>query len=65
MDLFGENIFKYFIVIFIRKDDFDEEGRSLEDYIKSVFLNLYVFIEKCGNRVIVFNNRFMGKDSDE
>lgn len=65
VDSFGENIFKHFIVVFTRKDDLDEEGRSLEDHIKSVPPNLHAFIEKCGNRVIAFNNRLMGKDSDE
>lgn len=62
---FGENIFKYFIVVFTRKDDLDEEGRSLEDHTKSVPPNLHAFIGKCGNRVIAFNNRLTGKDSDE
>lgn len=65
VDSFGENIFKYFIVVFTRKDDLDEEGRSLEDHTKSVPPNLHAFIGKCGNRVIAFNNRLTGKDSDE
>lgn len=65
VDCFGENIFKYLIVFFIRKDEFDYEERSLEDYIKNVFQNFKLFIEKCGKRYIVFNNRFRGENGDE
>lgn len=38
-DFFGENIYKYFIVFFIRKDDFDFENKSLKDYIEIVLLS--------------------------
>lgn len=45
VDCFGENIFKYLIVLFTRKDDLDHEERSLEDHIKNVPQNLKSFIE--------------------
>lgn len=65
VDCFGENIFKYLIVLFTRKDDLDYERMSLEDHIKSVSGNLQVFLAKCGNRVIAFNNRLIGKEGDK
>eukprot|EP00105_Crassostrea_gigas_P015425 XP_011432417.1 PREDICTED: GTPase IMAP family member 7 isoform X2 [Crassostrea gigas] len=65
VDAFGENIFKYFIILFTRKDDLDEEGKSLYDHIKTVPATLQVFIEKCGGRVIAFNNRLKGEEGDE
>lgn len=65
VDSFGEHIFKYFIVLFTRKDDLDEEGKSLEDHIKTVPLNLQNFIEKCGKRIIAFNNRLKGEENDK
>lgn len=65
VDSFGESIFKYFIVLFTRKDDLDYEERSLEDYIKTVPQILQTFIEKCGQRVIAFNNRLKGDQRDE
>lgn len=65
VDCFGESIFKYLIVLFTRKDDLDYEERSLEDHIKSVPPNLQAFIEKCGKRVIAFNNRLTGKGGEE
>lgn len=64
VDCFGENIFKYLIILFSRKDDLDYEGRSLEDHIKIVPRNFQVFIEKCGKRVIAFNNRLKGEEGD-
>lgn len=65
VDAFGENIFQYFIVLFTRKDDLDEEGKTLFDHIKSVPPSLRIFIKKCGGRVIAFNNRLKDKEKDE
>lgn len=65
VDSFGEHIFKYFIVIFTRKDDLDEDGKSLEDHIETVPQNLQKFIAKCGRRIIAFNNRLKGEESDK
>lgn len=65
VDSFGEHIFKYFIVLFTRKDDLDEESKSLEDHIKTVPSKLQKFITKCGSRIIAFNNRLKGEQNDE
>lgn len=65
VDSFGEKIFQYFIVLFTRKDDLDEEGRTLDDHVESVPQTLKTFIEKCGRRVIAFNNRLKGKEGDD
>lgn len=65
VDAFGENIFQYFIVLFTRKDDLDEEEKSLLDHIRSVPPSLRTFIKKCGGRVIAFNNRLKDKEKDE
>lgn len=65
VDYFGENIFQYSIVLFTRKDDLDVEGKHLDDFIKSVPQTLQTIIEKCGRRVIAFNNRLKGDKGDE
>lgn len=65
VDIFGEKIFQYFIVLFTRKDNLDEEGRTLDDYIENAPPTLKTFIEKCGRRVIAFNNRLEGKERDD
>lgn len=57
---FGENIFQYCIVLFTKKDDLDEEGKDLCDFIKTVPQTLQTIIKKCGRRVIAFNNRLKG-----
>lgn len=65
VDCFGQQIFKYFIVLFTRKDDLDDEKKSLDDHIKSVPSNLQTIIEKSGKRVIAFNNILRGEERDE
>lgn len=65
VDSFGENIFQYFIVLFTGKDNLDEEDINLDYHIESVPLALQTFIKKCGRRVIAFNNKLKGDESDE
>lgn len=65
VDFFGENVFQYSIVLFTRKDDLDNEEENLDDFIKSVPSTLKKFIEKCGRRVIAFNNRLKGDENEE
>lgn len=65
VDSFGANIFKYFIILFTKKDDLDFEGKSLEDHIKSCPPKLQDFFAKCGGRVIAFNNRLTGEEGNE
>lgn len=65
VDSFGEKIFKYFIVLFTRKDDLDEERRTLDDHVESVPPILKTFIKKCGRRIIAFNNRLKGDEGDD
>lgn len=65
VNIFGENFFKYSIILFTRKDDLDCDGKSLEDFIKRIPLNLQEIINKSGNRVIAFNNRLKGEEGDK
>lgn len=62
---FGESIYSYFIVLFTRRDDLDRENQSLDEYIKSSPPRLVKFIEKCGARVVAFDNTLNGKASDD
>lgn len=61
---FGENMYKYGIVLFTRKDDLDEENKTLFDHLKACPPELRLLINKCGGRVIAFNNRLKGKEQD-
>ena len=57
VEQFGENIFKYFVVLFTRKDDLDEDSVTLLDHIENCPADLRIFIQKCGGRVFAINNR--------
>lgn len=61
---FGETVYQYFIVLFTRKDELDSENESLKSLLSSVPNKLKMFIEKCDNRVIAFNNKLKGTESD-
>lgn len=64
-NLFGENIYKFLIILFTKKDHFDYKRKSLEDHIKSLPSNLQADIGKCGGRVIEFNNKLEGGKEEE
>lgn len=61
---FGENIYKYAIVLFTRKDDFGE-NENLTEYIKNSPATLQKYIEMCGERVIAFNNKLQGEEQSK
>lgn len=54
---FGENIYKYAIIVFTCKDNLDLENKPLYEYIKSAPARLRDLIKKCEGRVCAFNNR--------
>lgn len=61
---FGENIYRYLIILFTRKDDLDYEKKSLYDHITTVPHDLQMFIKECGGRIIAFNNKLEGEEQD-
>lgn len=61
---FGEDIYKYLIILFTRKDDLDYEQKSLYDHIETVPHDLQMFIKECGGRIIAFNNKLEGEEQD-
>lgn len=62
---FGEKIYNYVIVLFTRKDELDLSGIRITEHIKCYPTNLQLFIQKCGNRVVAFNNKLTGRDQDK
>lgn len=61
---FGEAVYQYFIVLFTRKDELDSENVSLKGYLSNIPQKLREFIEKCDERIIAFNNKLKGNESD-
>lgn len=62
---FGENIYNYFIVLFVRRDELEAHAISLKDHLQNCPPSLTQFIQKCGGRVCAFNNKLTGKQQDE
>ena len=62
---FGEHAYKYFIVLFTRKDELDDHDMTLHDHIKKCPPRQQNFVQKCGGRTIAFNNKLKGKDQNE
>lgn len=54
---FGNNVFRYFIIVFTRKDELDRDGKTINDFIESAPENLKEIIRKFSYRYIAFNNR--------
>ncbi|XDV23074.1 hypothetical protein PO909_027790, partial [Leuciscus waleckii] len=54
-ETFGENSLMYTIVLFTRGDDLD--SKTIEQYLENPESPLTNFIEACGNRYHVFNNK--------
>lgn len=57
VDHFGEDVFRYIIVLFTGRDDLEAEGVTTEDFIENSTAELQTILSKCGNRYIAFNNR--------
>jgi predicted GTPase len=53
--IFGEEVMKYMIVLFTRKDDLEDQ--SLSDFIADSDTNLKSIIKECGNRCLAINNK--------
>lgn len=65
VNYFGNEIFKYLIIIFVRKDELDDHNIQLSDHIRKAPPFMQQFIQKCGGRVCAFNNKAKGRERDE
>lgn len=60
---FGGDIYKYCIILFPRKDELDEHGKTIQQCIEKAPPELQSFIKDCGGRVVAFNNKLkLGAD---
>lgn len=65
VNAFGRDVLKYCIILFTRKDELDSKNQSLEYFFKRVSPNLQELVERCGRRVIAFDNNLNGERADE
>ncbi|XP_022304158.2 GTPase IMAP family member 9-like [Crassostrea virginica] len=61
---FGNDVYKYFIVLFTRKEDLDRDNVSLVEHIRKSPVELINFIEKCGKRAVAFDNTLKDEASE-
>lgn len=61
---FGNNIFRYFIFVFTRKDDLDHDGKTIDYYVKNAPENFKEILMKCNHRYIAFNNRAQSPEKE-
>ncbi|XP_063436718.1 GTPase IMAP family member 9-like [Mytilus trossulus] len=57
LDLFGDHMLSYTVVIFTRLDDLEEDGTTLGEYIESSTEALKRLIKSVQFRIIAFNNK--------
>ena len=62
---FGEEIYKYCIVLFTRKEELERNNETLKTFIDGKCKNLKSIIAKCGGRAFAMENRLKGDASDE
>lgn len=62
---FGDDFFKYVIVIFTRADNLDDENIDIRDFVKNCPQSLKRILKRCENRYIPFNNKLSGLSQDE
>uniref|UniRef100_A0A8W8NND5 AIG1-type G domain-containing protein n=1 Tax=Magallana gigas TaxID=29159 RepID=A0A8W8NND5_MAGGI len=55
-DFFGDDVYRYLIIVFTGKDKLDREKLSFEHYLDTVPERLKTIIKKCNNRCIAINN---------
>lgn len=56
VNFFGENVHRYFIIVFTRKDSLEHGKITLDKYLEKVPDGLKTLIGRCNNRYIAFNN---------
>ncbi|XP_067685326.1 GTPase IMAP family member 8-like [Haliotis asinina] len=61
--VFGGDMLNYLIVLFTRKDDLQNDNKTLQEYLRRVPNTLQDLLVSCNNRCIAFNNR--GSDAEK
>jgi len=64
---FGDGMYSHLIVLFTRKDDLEKDGKTIDDYVRTVPQELANILQKCKNRYVSFDNTAINqseKDQD-
>ena len=61
---FGDDVFKYTVVVFTRKDALEMEGKTQEEFLKDAPSSLMDILIKCDFRYVWINNRAEGEEKE-
>lgn len=64
-NLFGNDAFRYFIIVFTKRDELEYDGKTLEQHLNTADKDLRLILQKCNHRCIAFNNREKGPAREE
>lgn len=59
---FGNDVYRFFIIVFTKRDELERNGCTLEDFINTLPSNFKATIEKCNYRYIAINNKTPGPE---
>lgn len=59
---FGNDVHRFFIIVFTKKDDLQSNGLTLDDFITTLPSYFKAIIQKCKYRYISFNNKAQGSE---
>ncbi|OWF47417.1 GTPase IMAP family member 7-like [Mizuhopecten yessoensis] len=62
--IFGEEFFRYLIVLFTRRDDLENDGVTIQEYVNEVPEELKIILRRCGHKYLAFDNSPRGKKTD-
>lgn len=61
---FGDDLYRYLIVVFTRKDELERKNETLEDYLGNIPTELEEVLNRCNYRYIAINNDVTGDAKD-
>ncbi|VDI65574.1 Hypothetical predicted protein [Mytilus galloprovincialis] len=62
---FGNELYKYLLVVFTRADNLEEENTNIRDYVKSCPKALKTILNLCDHHYIPFNNKRIGNSQEQ
>ncbi|XP_021352273.1 GTPase IMAP family member 7-like [Mizuhopecten yessoensis] len=62
--IFGEEFFRYLIVLFTRRDELENDGVTIQEYVNEVPEELKNILRRCGHKYLAFDNSPRGKKTD-
>ncbi|XP_058872329.1 GTPase IMAP family member 9-like isoform X2 [Acipenser ruthenus] len=63
-EVFGKSASKYMMVLFTHRDCLDDDGQTIEEFLKNADKNLKQLVESCGNRFHAINGKDL-KDQEQ